>query len=323
MAAILFIVIIRSEAIVIVRDKPNAFQLFFILRGSVVPLIFPQIIFVTLLGIVVAATQYYYPLIFPSFTLAPFALLGVALSLFLGFKNNASYDRWWEARKQWGQLVVDSRSLSRQVTSYIDEQAQGGAEVQKRMIHLTIAFNHALRHQLRQSDPWGDIEKYLESDDIELLRQSQNLPDALLRLMGKNLATCRHKKLLSDFLVVSLDDHITSMASVQAACERIQNTPLPFAYMLLVQRTVYLYCLILPFAIVASQGLVTPLFCAIVAYTFFGLDALSEELGQPFGLSANDLALSSMSRAIEINLLEVLGQSNFPEPIQPIKNRLE
>lgn len=307
----------------IVRNKPNAFQLFFILRGSVVPLIFPQIAFMTMLGAIVAATQYYYPAIFPSFTLAPLALLGIALSLFLGFRNNACYDRWWEARKQWGQLIVDSRSLSRQVTSYIDGEAKGGVEVQKRMIHLTIAFNHALRHQLRQSEPWHDIEKYLEPEDIELLRQSHNLPDALLRLMGKKLGSCRHKKLLSDFLIQSLDDHITSMVSVQAACERIQNTPLPFAYMLLVQRTAYLYCLILPFGIVASQGLLTPLFCAIVAYTFFGLDALSEELEEPFGLSANDLALSAMSRNIEINLLEILGETDLPEPIHPLKHRLE
>jgi len=307
----------------IVRNKPNAFQLFFILRGSVVALIFPQIIFMTILGAMVAATQYYYPVIFPSFTLAPLALLGIALSLFLGFRNNASYDRWWEARKQWGQLIVDSRSLSRQITSYIDEEAEGAVAVQKRMIYLTIAFNHALRHQLRQSDPWSDIEKYLEPDDIEPLRKSLNLPDALLRLMGKKLGSCRHKKLLSDFLIQTLDDHITSMASVQAACERIQNTPLPFAYLLLVQRTAYLYCLILPFGIVASQGLLTPFFCAIVAYTFFGLDALSEELEEPFGLSANDLALSAMSRTIEINLLEILGETNLPDPIQPIKHRLE
>lgn len=307
----------------IVRDKPNLFQLFFILRGSVVPLIFPQILFVTFLGAGVTAAQYYYPAIFPSFTLAPLALLGLALSLFLGFRNNASYDRWWEARKQWGQLIVDSRSLSRQVTSYIDRQSEGGIEVQKRMIYLTIAFNHALRHQLRGSDPWTDIGKYLEADDIEELSQSKNLPDALLRLMGRKLGTCRHKNLLSDFLMQSLDDRITSMAGVQAACERIQNTPLPFAYILLVQRTAYLYCFILPFGIVASQGLMTPLFCAIVAYTFFGLDALSEELEEPFGLSANDLALSAMSRSVEINLLEILGETDLPEVIKPHKHRLE
>lgn len=307
----------------IVRNKPNAFQLFFILRGSVVPLIFPQILFVTLLGAGVTAAQYYYPALFPSFTLAPLALLGVALSLFLGFRNNASYDRWWEARKQWGQLIVDSRSLSRQVISYIDEKSEGGVGVQKRMIYLTIAFNHTLRHQLRRSDPWVDIEKYLEADDIEKLRQSKNLPDALLRLMGQKLGACRHKNLLSDFLIQSLDEHITSMAGVQAACERIQNTPLPFAYILLVQRTAYLYCFILPFGIVASQGLLTPLFCAIVAYTFFGLDALSEELEEPFGLSANDLALTAMSRSVEINLLEILGETDLPETIKPNRNRLE
>ena len=307
----------------IVRNKPNAFQLFFILRGSVVPVIFPQIAFMTILGAIVAATQYYYPAIFPKFTLAPLALLGIALSLFLGFRDNACYDRWWEARKQWGQLIVDSRSLSRQVTSYIDAQEEGGMEVQKRMINLTIAFNHALRHKLRKTEPWDDIEKYLDQEDIEPLRRLQNLPDGILRLMGKKLGSCRHKKLLSDFLIQTLDDHLTSMASVQAACERIQGTPLPFAYLLLVQRTAYLYCLILPFGIVASQGLVTPLFCAIVAYTFFGLDALSEELEEPFGLSANDLALTAMSRATEINLLEVLGETDLPEPIQAIKHRLE
>ena len=307
----------------IVRNKPNAFQLFFIIRGSVVLRVFPQIVFITLLGATVAISQFYYPSVFPTFTLAPLALLGVVLSLFLGFRNNASYDRWWEARKQWGQLIVHSRSLSRQVVSYIDAQAKGGKRAQKRMIYLTIAFNHALRHQLRKSDPWHDIEKYLEVKDLVMLRQSHNIPDALLRLMGKKLGTCRDKNLLSEFLIQSLDEHITAMSEVQAACERIQSTPIPFAYMLLVQRTAYLYCFIFPFGIVASQGLVTPLFCAIVAYTFFGLDALSEELQTPFGLSANDLALNAMTRTTEINLLETLGERHFPEPIQPKNHRLE
>lgn len=96
------------------NNNMNAFEGF---DGSVVPRIFLKIMYITLLGAGVAATQYYYPEIFPSFTLAPLALLGVALSLFLGFRNNASYDRWQEARKQWGQLIVDSRSLSRPVAS--------------------------------------------------------------------------------------------------------------------------------------------------------------------------------------------------------------
>ena len=307
----------------IVRKKTNIFKLFFILRGSIVPKILPQILFVASLGGAVAIAHRHYAPIFPNITVAPFALLGIALSLFLGFRNNASYDRWWEARKEWGQLLVDSRSLSRQVTSYIDGDTESGKWAQVRMIRLTIAFNHALRHRLKKTDPWDDISQHLEADDIAPLKKSRNLPDALLRMMAGKLGACRQKNMLSDFLIQSLDDRITSMAGVQAACERIESTPLPFAYSLLVQRTAYLYCFILPFGIVASQGFATPLFCAIVAYAFFGLDALSDELEEPFGHSANNLPLAAMARATEINLLEILGEEIFPEPILPIKHLLE
>ncbi len=301
----------------IVRNKPNIFQLFFVMRGSIVPRILPQLVFVTLLGGAVAIAHDFYPAIFPEQTLAPFALLGMALSLFLGFRNNAFYDRWWEARKQWGQLIVDSRSLARQVTSYIDPNAEGGREAQKRLVGLTISFSQALRHKLRGTEPWDDIERYLEPEDIDQLQQRSNIPDTILQVIGQKLGGCRHKILLTDWLVQSIDERMTSMAEVQGACERIKNTPLPFAYMLLVQRTAYFYCLALPFGLVASQGLATPLFCAIVAYTFFGLDALSEELEDPFGMSTNDLPLSAMSRTIEIDLLEVLGEENIPDPVLP------
>jgi len=307
----------------IVRDKPSVFKLFFILKGSVIPLIFPQILFITLLSTLVAIAHFKYPIILPTYTIAPFTLLGVALSLFLGFRNNACYERWWEARKLWGLLIVNSRSIGRQVYSFIDDHKEGGALMQKRLINLTIAFNHALRHQLRDSEPWDDIGKFLEPEDLVLLKKSRNVPDSILRLMGLKLGTCRHKKLLSDFLVQSIDEHLTSMTAVQAGCERIANTPLPFAYRLLVQRTAYLYCIILPFGLVASQGFATPLFSAIVAYTFFGLDALSEELEQPFGNSFNDLPLHAMTRNVEISLLEMMGETDLPEPIKAKSHLLE
>jgi len=301
---------------VIVRDKPNAFKLFFIIKGSIIPLIAPKIAFITLISIAVVIYHDFYNDIFASYSLAPFTVLGVALSLFLGFRNNACYERWWEGRKLWGQLIVDSRSLSRQVISYIDDEAPSGKKVQKRLIYLTIAYSHALRHHLRKSDPWDDIEKYLAPNEIESLKKSFNLPDAILRSIGQKIGDCRHKNLLSDFLVQSLDQHISSMTSAQAGCERIDNTPLPFAYRLLVQRTVYLFCLILPFGLVGSLGLMTPLLCAIITYAFFGLDALSTELEQPFGLSQNDLPLSAMTRTIEISLLETLGEKNLPHSLQ-------
>ncbi len=301
----------------IVRQKSHAFKLFFTLRGSIIPQIYPQILLITLLSALVAGVQHSFPGFFSAYSTAPFTLLGIALSLFLGFRNNASYERWWEARQQWGQLVIDARSLARQVISFMDQETESGRHTQRRLIYLTIAFTHALRHRLRDTSPWQDIDHYVEAEHHVNLRQAQNVPEFLLRLMGEKVGYSRRQQLLSEFLVQSMDERLTSMTGVLAACERIQNTPLPLAYTLLVHRTTYLYCFMLPFGLVSSLGLVTPLVCAVIAYTFFGLDALSEALEEPFGLAANDLPLSSLSRTIEINLLEALEESKLPPAITP------
>ncbi len=306
----------------IVRDQPSPWVLFFILRGSITTQILPQIIFIAGIGTVVAWLQIHYSDIFPSYSTGPFMLLGVALSLFLGFRNNACYDRWWEARRHWGQLIVDARSIARQVNSYLDDETDECRRIKQRMIRLAIAFSHTLRHQLRRTDPWNDISPYLETGDLTQLKSSRNLADKILFLMHQELALCLKQGLLSDIIVRAIDDRLTSLTNVQAACERIQNTRLPFAYMLLVQRTAYLYCFLLPFGLVSSLGMATPLACAIVAYTFFGLDALSAELGDPFGLAPNHLALNAMTRTIEIDLLETLGETGLPQPLEPTNHML-
>ena len=138
----------------IVRDKPNAFKLFFLVRGSVVPKILSKILFITVLSGLVVWLQYWQPQLFSENKLTPFVLFGAGLSLFLGFRNNASYARWWEARQQLGQLVVESRSFARQVMSFVeaDKGAVSVAEIntnQQRLVYLAIAYNHALRHRLR------------------------------------------------------------------------------------------------------------------------------------------------------------------------------
>ena len=190
------------------------------------------------------------------------------------------------------------------------------------MIYLTIAFTHAVRHRLRDTEPWQDIERFVDPTHHASMRQAQNLPDYLMRLMGNALGDIRRQKLTSEQAIQNMDERLTSMTIVLAACERIHNTPLPFAYMLLVHRTTYLYCIMLPFGLVASLGWATPLICAVIAYTFFGLDALSEELEEPFGMAANQLPLTALSRTIEINLLEALGEPDLPPSIAPINDYL-
>lgn len=307
----------------IVKQKLSAIKLFFTLRGSVLPKVYPQILLISLISAFITNVQHIFPSSFSSYSVAPFTLLGIALSLFLGFRNNASYQRWWEARGLWGQLVYDARSLCRQALSYIDEDNPIGRDTQRRLIHLSIAFSHTVRHRLRETSPWEDIERFVEPVHHNKMRQAKNLPDYLMRLMGKELGYCRQHHLLSEQMVQNMDERLNSMTVVLAACERIYNTPLPFAYTLLVHRTTYLYCFMLPFGLVSSLGWVTPLICGVIAYTFFGLDALSEELEEPFGLAPNQLALTALSRTIEINLLEALGETDLPPDIVPIKGYLE
>ena len=123
-------------------------------------------------------------------------------------------------------------------------------------------------------------------------------------------------------LAAMIDQTLTAIAAVAAGCERIKNTPIPFPYTLLLHRTAWLYCFLLPFGLVDLVGFMTPFVVIIVAYTFFGLDALGDEIEEPFGLADNHLPLDAYCREIEICLLEALHARELPPPLQPVHGRL-
>jgi putative membrane protein len=131
----------------------------------------------------------------------------------------------------------------------------------------------------------------------------------MVRRMGERAAALYKAGALDIMAYRILDERLSEIAAAQAGCERIMGTPLPFAYTLLLQRTAYIFCLLLPFGLASTAGWATPLFTALIAYTFFGLDALSEELEDPFGTEANDLALDGLCRVCEISVFEALGEA--------------
>jgi putative membrane protein len=302
----------------ILRDRPNAWQLLFIMRGSVVQNIFPQIIFIGLWGFVVVELYHLFPAYFPENATASFTVLGVSLSVFLGFRNNTCYDRWWTARQLWGQLIIDSRAVARQVLAYIDADKPGAREAQERIIKLCIAFAHGLRYQLRDADSWEEVRCFITPEDINEIQKSKNECETMLRIMGRELGQCRKQVLLTDKMTIHVDRHLDSMTQVLSSCECIRDTPVPIAYTLLLHRTAYLYCFLLPFGFAAPLGWAAPVISMLVAYAFFGLDALGRELEDPFGERPNNLPLSALSRTIEINLLEALGEET-PDPLKPEK----
>lgn len=300
----------------IVRPRPSALALFFVLRGSIIPRIFSRILVITVLSCVVVWMYHRHWFSPTHLSAVPFSLFGLALSVFMGFRNNVCYDRWWEARKQWGDLIVQARSLARE--SAVLLAASTANPVQERLVRRCIGFGYALAARLRDQDVLASVRPWVQPEELDTLAGNRNVPDALLLAINRDLAACLRRGELTDILYQALTQRVAQCAAIQAACERIKYTPTPFAYSLLLHRTAWLFCLLLPFGLVGTLEYLMPVAVTIIAYTFFGLDALGDELEDPFGLEENDLPLSALARVIEIDLLDGLGVRPLPEPAQPV-----
>ena len=312
----------------IVRERPAGFRLFLILRGSVLQRIRVSLAINTLLAILVTLAHGSLFSVKITLTPIPFTLIGLPLAIFLGFRNNTAYDRYWEGRKLWGELVIQTRTLARQCLGLIDlpqpvDSAQRDSDVRVRMIHRAIAYAHALRLQLRdQASP--EVQRWVTAQEWQALERKPvgKRADALMLTMGQELGGCVRRGEIDACLAARMDGTLTGMVAAAASCERIRHTPMPFSYALLLHRTAYMYCFLLPFGLVDITGFMTPFVVAIVAYTFFGLDALGDELEEPFGMESNDLPLDTICRGIEISLLEALGDPDVPVPLQPVNYQL-
>lgn len=311
----------------IVRDRPSGIRLFFLVRGSILPRIRTTLLVNTLSAILVTVVHGNFFYLKITLTTIPFTLIGLPLAIFLGFRNSAAYDRYWEGRKLWGELVLRCRSLSRQCQSFVrpaplSDQAPQVQAARQRMVYRAIAFVHALRLQLRDIHDCGELQRWVPAAEWPGLQTASSKPDVLMLQMGKELGDCQQNGWIDACLAASIDATLSAMTAAAASCERIKGTPVPFSYTLLLHRTAYLYCFLLPFGLVDTIGFMTPFVVAIVAYTFFGLDALGDEIEEPFGLEANDLPLDTLCRTIEINLLESLGEPPPRPALLPVGYRL-
>ncbi|KEA64079.1 putative membrane protein [Marinobacterium lacunae] len=293
---------------VIVREKPGLLALFFVYKGSIAPRVLPQIILVALLSGLLVWIHEHFPTLFPELTISSFAFIGIALSLYLGFRNNACYERWWEGRRLWGQLLVQCRNLLRMSLAY----RSADSERHKRMARRLVAFAGCLRDQLRDVDPMPGLQEWLSDAECWQVENAVNRPERILQMIGEQVAVEVKTGGFDSVTARNFEQCLASLSEVVAGCERLVNTPLPFAYMLLVHRICYIYCLLLPFGLVVTSGLFTPLLTAIVAYAFFGLDELSQQLEQPFGNSDNALALDAMTLTLERECRQALGEQNLP-----------
>jgi len=308
---------------VIIRERPSGLKLFLLLRGSVLPRILPTLLINIAVATLVTWSHGDLWDLKITLTTIPFTLIGLPIAIFLGFRNNSAYDRFWEGRKLWGELVLRCRNLARQATSLIDDPqpalaSNGLQDTRVRMIYRAIAFVHALRDHLRDQPGSPHLAKLLLPDEYDHMVRAHNKPDCLMSYMGADLQRCLKDGRIEACLAANIDNTLSSLTAAAASCERIKNTPVPYSYTLLLHRTAHIYCFLLPFGLVDSIGFMTPFVVAIVAYTFFGLDALGDELEEPFGTEPNDLPLDAICRAIDIDLRTALRDEHVPPPLQPV-----
>lgn len=286
----------------------------FIVRGSIIGAIIGELAATTVFSLIIVFLHARLPGVFAHITLPSVSVLGLAISIFLGFRNNICYQRWWEARCQWGALIAANRAFMREVMALF------GADeaLARRLGFRLIAFAHALRANLREGGSDDAAANWLSPAEQCQIGSGVGQGSRILRLQSQDLAALRGGgQGLGDILYRGLADRLDQMTGIQAACERLRSTPTPFAYTLLLHRTAWLFCLLLPCGLVSMLGAATPLVTLILAYAFFGLDALGQELQEPFSARPNAVPLDALVRLIEISVLESLGTDEIPPPLMP------
>lgn len=256
---------------------------------------------------------------FPTLPFSVAAILGSALAIFIAFRNNSSYSRWWEARTLWGGIVNSSRVLARLVITFTDShsnQAQfnqsRSENFKKEMVYALIAWVHALRLHLRRQTNWDEIKPFLSSQEFEELKKNQNKPNYIHLLTGKKIYEAMANGTLGGFDSFQMEGQLLALANYQGGCERIKNTPLLRQYDFFTRLFLYTFMTLLPFSLIADftrlnmTEWMIPV-SVLISFVFSVIGKVGEVNEDPFENKITDVPLTALCNTIERDLQEMLG----------------
>lgn len=251
-------------------------------------------------------------------------ILGTALAFFIGFNNNQAYDRWWEARKIWGSIVNNSRTWARQVLTYTSPATGTAAdelsEVRTRLVRRHIAFLYALKAYLRRSEDLSDMEQYLQPEDRADISGQGNLHNALLSLQSRDLDLLYRHGAVDGFRFIEHNRMITALCDDMGKSERIRNTVFPTTYNSYAKGFIWFFVYSVTMTIGSSIGIWSIIFGTLTGYVFFTIQAIGSSLLDPFEAdNPTGIPLDQITRSIEINLLEMLGETDIPPPVESVR----
>lgn len=236
--------------------------------------------------------------------------LGTAISLLLSFKLNQSYERWWEARKVWGAIVNESRTLIRQVLSF----TEGDVELVRRLAHRQIAWCYCLGQSLRGLDWKTGAVEHLSAAELAEAAEQQNRPLALLSFHARELTELARAGRLSDYQRVAIDGTLTRLTDAMGMAERIRNTVFPQTYRLFLQATIYLFITLLSASLAEVRGTWQVVVTTVIAIPFLLLEKTAKHMQDPFANRPTDISVTAIARTIDINVHDMLGERPVPEP---------
>ena len=235
-------------------------------------------------------------------TIAMHSLLGIVLGLFLVFRTNTAYDRWWEGRRMWGGMVNSTRNFAMKLNACLSPENHEDRDWFAKMIpNFVFAVKESLRNgvQLAELDP--PSETFLND-----LKKYKHKPNRIAGLMYKRINELyRNNKVTGDQLI-NLDKELKDFIDLMGACERIKYTPIPYSYMMYVKKFVFIYIITLPFGFVTQTGYMTVPIVGLISYVLLSVELIAEEIEDPFGRDINDLPLDELAGKIRENVREVL-----------------
>ena len=282
-------------------NPKNWYQLIFAVHKSdTLRIIWKELIYMGVFTLLIAYIEITF---FPEVTvlsqlISVYSLIGFVISLLLVFRTNTAYDRWWEGRKKWGELVNDSRNLAIKLAAITDSE-----EDRNFFMRMIPNFTAATKEHLRDGVNIEDLD--LTADEKKSLSNRDHIPNAISQLIYERIISLKKKGLVSEEEFIVLDKNINALLDSLGACERIRNTPIPFSYSLFLKKFIFIYVITLPLAFVTNFGYYAALIATFVFYVFVSMEVLAEEIEDPFGVDDNDLPTDGLTEKIKANVIEI------------------
>lgn len=270
--------------------------------------------YVLIVGLLVNYLTAHFKHLIPQMPITIPTFIGTAISVILSFKISQSYDRWWEARKIWGTIVNESRSFVLQLQAFVAKDKQ---QQIKSIAYRQIAWCYSLGQSLRGQDATANLEKYLSDNDLDKIRKHINKPLAILQLNNTHIADLKNEGGLELFSQVQINTTLVNFSTAMGMAERIKSTVFPQTYRLFLHFFIYIFVVTLSIALTDIDSFFEIPLLLVISSVFFLLEKSATYLQDPFSNLPTDTAMTTIATNIEINIKQLLGETNVPEPLKP------